>query len=734
MTDTAASGPPALSPSPTDSRATARHWPGVTSSAGARYLLLVAVLLLAGAFAGQIMHNQLLGTSWASAYLRCFDEAVRAVPGQGFPQDFARNTYVQQCTRPVQQRLALVSLSGSFVVLLLGVASLWVLPRRLMRRAGPLVTAPAEWQHRAALAASEMGVRRVPVVVWGSVWLQEAFTAGRPGRTRIVLPRGVRDLPPAQADAILRHELAHVAAGDVTLVWLTRGVWWALAPVLLVPAVTIAVRDRSQDHRGPLAVLGTSFWGEYGVRALLLLIVAALVSQHVLRSREHEADLRSLRGRTREPLESLLAGQPSPTLSWMDRARATHPTAARRVAALRQARLPLPVSLLDVTVTGLLSAMVMNAVADLAQTGFTGTSLTGGPARLLSALVTGSLLSVGWGIAVWRGTPADGSAGPFPRGALLALAASTAVGLVAQLQSTGVSAEGPSGRWPLIVTLPLAVAGAGALSSALARLWVRRGGAAPGSRWGWAGAVGVNLVLFTGALRIAQESAVFLHVTGWRKAVDALALSGMYSASADSTTLGLAGVALFALWLALRGDRTLPVPGAPASAGRYVVWTVAAAAGAAVAARWAYEPVVPQGGSMAATQFDCWAATCAGLATLAALLALKGASGLGDALYAAPLSATLAGAVMWARYLTSWHHPLQAAALYTTDPLSQLALLLLALALPAAFLPTPTRGPARRWVAGLTPVLAAVLAAASVLAVLHSGDRLLFVPPTGTAP
>ncbi|MEH0637839.1 M48 family metalloprotease [Streptomyces bottropensis] len=734
MTDTATSGPPPLSPTPAESLPTSRHWPGVTSSAGARYLLLVAVLLLAGAFAGQIMHNQILGTSWASTTLRCIDEAVRAVPGQGVSQEFARNTHVQDCTRPVQLRLALVSLSGSFAVLLLGVASLWVLPRRLMRQAGPLVKAPAEWQHRAALAASETGVRRVPVVVWGSVWLQEAFTAGRPGRTRIVLPRGVRDLPPAQADAILRHELAHVAAGDVTLVWLTRGVWWALAPVLLVPTVTIVVRDRYHEHRGAFTVLGTSFWGEYGVRALLLLTVAALISQHVLRSREHEADLRSLRGRSREPLESLLAGQPSPAMSWVDRARATHPTAARRLAALRQARLPLPVSLLDVTVTGLLSAMVMNATAELAQAGFTGTSLTGGPALLLSALVTGSLLSVGWGIAVWRGTPVGGGAGPVPRGALLALAGSMPVGLVAQLQSTGTSGAGPSGRWPLVVTLPLAVAGAGALSSALARLWVRRGGAAPGSRWGWAAAVGVNLVLFTGALRIAQESALFLGLSGWRKAVDALALSGMYSASADSTALGLAGVALFALWLALRGDRTLPPPGAGATTGRHVVWTVAAAAGAAVAARWAYEPVVPQGGSLSATQFDCWAATCAGLATLAALLALKGASGLGDALYAAPLSAAVAGAVMWARYLGSWHHPLQAAALYATNPFSQLALLLLALALPAAFLPTPTLGPGRGWVAGLTPVLAAVLAAAGVLAVLHSGDSLLFVPPTGTSP
>jgi hypothetical protein len=734
MTDTAASVPPAPSPSPADSPSTPRHWPGVTSPAGARYLLLVAVLLLAGAFAGQIMHNQLLGTSWASATLRCIDEAVRAVPGQGLGQDFARNTYVQDCTRPVQQRLALVSLSGSLAVLLLGMASLWVLPRRLMRRAGPLVKAPAEWQHRAALAASEMGIRRVPDGVWGSVWLEEAFTAGRPGRTRIVLPRGVRDLPPAQADAILRHELAHVAAGDVTLVWLTRGVWWALVPVLLVPAVTIAVRDRYQDNRGPFAVLGTSFWGEYGFRALLLLTVAALVSQHVLRSREHEADLRSLQGRTREPLESLLTGQPSPALSWRDRARATHPTAARRLAAVRQAHLPLPVSLLDVTVTGLLSAIVLNTVADLAQAGFTGTPLTGRPAQLLGALVTGSLLSVGWGIAVWRGTPADRGAGPFPRGALLALAASTPVGLVAQLQSTGLSGAGPSGRWPLIVTLPWAVAGAGALSSALARLWVRRGGAAPGSRWGWAAALGVNLVLFTGALRIAQETAVFLHVTGWRKAVDALALSGMYSASADSTAWGLAAVALFALWLALRADRALLLPGASATAGRYVVWTVAAAAGAAVAARWAYEPVLSQGDSMSATQFDCWAATCAGLATLAALLARKGASGLGHALYAAPLSAALAGAVMWARHLPSWDHPLQAAALYTTNPLSQLALLLLALALPAALLPTLTLGPGRRWVAVLSPVLAAVLAAAGVLAVLHSGDSLLFVPPTGTAP
>ncbi|MFC5031061.1 hypothetical protein ACFPJ8_20215 [Streptomyces fildesensis] len=737
-------GSGAGSPAPEGEAPTAplpEHMSGLFSPTRARYLLLVAVLLLAGAFAGQIMHNVLLGSSWGAAMSRCLGEA----PTAGTPAEFS--DYLQNCTGPAEQRRALVSLAGASVVMALGVACLWVLPLRLLRRAGPMSVASAQWQEHAASVAAEMRVKRVPEVMWGSAWLNQPFTAGRPGRIRIVLPLGVRALPPAQADAILRHEVAHVAAGDVTLVWLTRGVWWALPPVLLVPAAGIVLQVWLQTRRNPLVpTFSHGFLWEYALRAGLLLAVAALVSQLVLRSREHEADLRSVRGRPTAGLEALLAGQPPRTRTWLQRGLANHPATESRLAVLRRAHLPLRVSLLDAAVIGLLSAMAMDAVTNMAETGFTGTPLI--PyARLTGALVAGSLLAVGWGVAVWRGILADRAAAPLPRLALLVLGISMAAGLLVQLERTGTAARGSLFGWSLVGTVPLLTLGAGTLSVALARLWGWRRGGPHGSSWGWGAAVGANVALFVGALRIGQDGALFFAALGWSHVIDVIELSGLYSVSAASTALGLGGVALLALRSALRPDHAIGPPGLPGRIpalpgqmpglpGRipalpgqeqrinlYAVTLGGVAAAAAVATRWAVEPPLARHNAVYSTQFDWWTAVCAGLVCLVVLLTLHGAGGLGDALYAAPLATILAAGPLWARHATSWHHPWGAAEHYAIGPLAQLALFLLVLAVPAALLPTYRIRQRRATLLGA--LLTAALTTAAVLALLRSGTGLL---------
>jgi hypothetical protein len=718
----------------------ARPGPQGISPTRAQYLLLVVVLLLAGAFAGQIVHDAYLGTSWVHAMQRCWLERPQGPTGVNPTQFTQFADYWQRCTGPAQQRRAVVSLAGALAVAVLGVASLWVLPQRVLRRAGPVTRASHEWQQRTAAAAKDMGITRVPLVVWGSVWLRESFTTGRPGRATIVLPVGVRALPPEQADALVRHELAHVAVGDVRLVWLTRGVLWALPPVLLVPLAVVLTQTGWTAHENPLTVFGSTFWWEYAIRAALLTTVSVLIAQLILRSREYEADARSVHGRSAAAMETLLASQPAERLTWWQRARANHPAGSRRVASLRRGPLPLPIPLVGTAAVGLLSAMVLQAVTSLAESGFTGTPL-GGEDRLAAALMAGGLLSAGWGVATWRTVIAGEGSDPVPRTSLLVLGTSMGLGLLAQFERTGTAGSGTMFGWPMLVTVPVAAAGAGALSVALAGVWARRSRPYRSSRWDWATAFCVNAALFVGALRIAEDTALFLRITDWH---DAFILSGLYSSAAQTTAVALGALALSTLWVTLRGNHRHGPSNTRAEARatrRPRTWRGAAsaigdggpvgtmtmsfvAAAAAVAARWAVQPAAARGpASVHSIEFDWWSAAGAGCACVLALIALRGIRGLAEVVYAAPMATLLAAAAMWGRHVTEWNHPLETARHYATSPLAQVASLIVVLAVPAAFLPARRAPRLRRNLPAV--LLAAALSAGIVLAILHTGTRLL---------
>jgi hypothetical protein len=120
----------------------------------------------------------------------------------------------------------------------------------------------------------------------GAAAQRDGFSYGTPGRYRIALPRAVavRWRDASLFDPLVRHELAHVAHRDVALAWLARSVWYALAPLLAAPLLIIPVS-------GDRSLLPDYLW-----RAALLAVVVQLVSSALLRSREHDADLRAAWG------------------------------------------------------------------------------------------------------------------------------------------------------------------------------------------------------------------------------------------------------------------------------------------------------------------------------------------------------------------------------------------------------------------------------------------------------
>ncbi|MFD6182980.1 hypothetical protein [Streptomyces goshikiensis] len=143
--------------------------------------------MLAGTFAGQIVHNQFFGLAWLKKQQDCLSEAERRYPGDAL----AGQMWQARCALPATRRMTAVSLSGSAAVLLISTGGLWVLPRRALRRAGPLKPAPAGMQEWADKEVDDLSLRSRPRIVEAADGWEEPFTAGPPGAPVVVLPAGV---------------------------------------------------------------------------------------------------------------------------------------------------------------------------------------------------------------------------------------------------------------------------------------------------------------------------------------------------------------------------------------------------------------------------------------------------------------------------------------------------------------------------------------------------------------
>ena len=680
--------------------------PATAPSPGrARYVLLVVVLLLAGAFVGNLLHRQFLSASWHALEQSCVT-GMEQSPGSRSPaQVVAEVGQRLQCMAPAEHLRAMVALGGTVLLIVLGLVLMQLLPYRLFRRAEPVRPASVEWQRRAKEAVRSMGGRTTPVVMWGSFTLREPFTVRYLRRTRIVLPPGVVNLPEAQANAILRHETAHVVAGDVNLVWLTRGVWWALPPVLLLPVVTGAIEGVVSDSKTVSQMLGQPFWFEYVARAAVLLLLAALISFFVLRSREHEADLRSVHGMSAAPLQALLSRWPDQPMSRWRQLTSIHPSFIHRLTVLGSRDLITHARFIEGAAVGLLAAMTLQASGFVVIPGLTGTplaaySLLGGP------LLAGILLAIGWGTALWRAVlsarPANHPA--INRGALLGLPAGIALGLLIDLSRAGTTTSGPFGGWAMLVTAPLVVAGAGGLSVALASLWATRRTTAHTARWSWLLIAVVNAVLFTGALWISQVTAHLQTLSdSW---LYAYVIGGMSGGEGwlRSAAVALIGISALA-WAWSRRRLSLIAIGVLASA-------------VAMAGRWLLPSTVDPANPGQLAQLDWWAAVAAGTGCLLTVLAVRGAAGLGQALAVAPFATVLTAAVGLFRYTDPWG----VAEIYLTRPLPLLALTLLAVALPAALLHTRARPEPRL----LSPLLAVVFTAPVIMLIMLTIGALVW--------
>ncbi|MFD5411028.1 M48 family metalloprotease [Streptomyces nojiriensis] len=700
------------------------------SPTGCRYVLLVGVLLLAAAYAGQIVHNQLFGISWATRQQDCSTEAERRYPGDALAGGF----WQMRCAQPAAWRMTAVSLSGSAAVLLVSASGLWVLPRWALRRAGPLKPAPEGTQEWAEQAVDDLGLRTRPKIVEAADGWEEPFTAGPPGAPVVVLPAGVDSLAPEAVKAIIRHEFAHVAAGDLRLVWLARSTLVATVAVFTVPVLSFAVEMR-MEGLDVWDALVQPMWGGYTGHSLLLLAAVFAASQMVLRSREHEADILSVSGRSRAGLTAMLAGA--------DRTRrirgayqgwwsapdgprsvlANHPSPARRMEVLRPPHPHLRVTWPDAAVTGLLGALALAPVTRLAAMALPGTSLA--PyVTLAPALVVGVLMAAVWGTHVWQDAMRDPGTFPLSARSLAALGAGIELGMLGRFEDIASPLA-----WKAVAIVPVAVCVAAALSAALARASAsagRPGGHRAGSRSLFVVALAANAALFAGALRTAQELALYLsllpHVSwAW------LTLPGIHSPHSGSDAVVVGLLALLALgW----GLRSASAARAGTGSAAETAWRLAlpsavalAAVAGTLAARWVSRHDQAQAGFVSTLQYDRMAAAAAGMVCLLALCSVRGRAGLWPGLWAAPLTTVLTTGVLWTvrtQSLTSGQAISHVG--YFADPLAQLAVLGGLLVIPLALLPARDPAPAARF---LVPCLGAFGAALLTAALVRTDIIML---------
>ncbi|MCS7479388.1 M48 family metalloprotease [Umezawaea endophytica] len=616
--------------------------PRAVGSTRARYALLIGVPVMAAVYAGTQLYFQ-VDDGWFTAARACRSEVADA-------------QRLDLCMAPAERLRIGWSAGVGLVAVLVGAVLLRVLPARLHGRVGRVRRAGDHWQRAAADAVRSMGGRDVPLVEFASA-TREAFTVRVRGRTRVVLPNGVLALPAAEANALLRHECAHVVAGDVGRVWLTRGVWWATPVILVLPLVVdlalgLTARDPGADH-----YLWSAANRDYVIRSVLLMALVWFVSRDVLRSREHEADLLSTRqGGDRAALAALLGRGRDAAVSRVRGLTALHPTSARRLTALDEDGRGGHARGVEGLAFGALAGNVL-----LVGVYFVAPLFTAVPDPVLAvhladvavALVPGALLGYAWGTTVWQAAGV-GDDRPWRSRlvAALGLPLGALLGLALALTGGGVPWEGVSAAsWWLI--LPVALVGtAGLCAGASAAHGRHRGGPAPR----WTGPL--VAVLFIGAITPLQRYVALLGVAGWDVVLEYVLLVPSWVLLAGQFAVA-AGI-----WWWSGGVRL-----------RLLAVTAAAVALVAGPRLWLVGPATLDT-VVAQQRVDVLLATAAGLAVALLLVLVRGRVGLGLGIAASWVTTAAVAAVLPLRF----DHPGEVLYHYLVPSLSFLAVGLFVLA------------------------------------------------------
>lgn len=716
----------------------------VGSPTTTRYVALLAALLSAGLFAGSWVYNQTQGRDWIKVVVDCAGQALQSTLREKTPvppvqAEAAVATLQSTCRGAAERGRAVYALGGAGVAGAGGLIVVYLAPVlvRRRRRLRTLGTPLQPASDRFAALAAEAGLRRAPRVERGPARQRDAFSYGPPGRPRVVLPpaAAVRWRDPGLFDPLVLHELAHVRHGDVALAWLARSVGYALAPLLALPVVVALLS-------GDRSLLGDFLW-----RAALLALAAALISAALLRSREHDADLRAaqITGDASPVIALLRQVPPQARPARLQQLLARHPAPSQRILALQQPERVTGLTFLDCFITAFLAALLFPLAVNVLVVLFTGAGRTD-LGELAAALLAGPLLGGSVGLGLWRAALLSRTTGAAPR--VAPAAAGVAAGLVAgQLTSLGGTGSGGlhNAGW-LAVSAALGF-GATALCAAMGQLYadaiprLRRRAALT------AAAVVVNGLIFATALWIGTTLQFLLDNAGAAFGRQWLVTVLPSTSLVRVTVAALALSAAWALWprkAQLRAPAWLIEPGGPpiwpAGGLRARHWAAAALASGIAAegclAVFHFIAGPPVSLSVQAQRYYLylWVAAAAGAACTVVLCRLDRARGPGVACLAAPL-ATLTAATGFLAVNTALggHLTEQFVVNVTTAP-AALGLLFSLTAAPAGLIPPAHRPHGRRAHQLLTACLVPALSMIAITAVLITGRDTVAGPAATLTP
>ncbi|MFI7494517.1 M48 family metalloprotease [Kocuria sp. M4R2S49] len=523
-----------------------------------RYILFLVALVASGLFVGSWLFNEVNGDAWARIVAGCQETAASAGVGSSPEAVLARVEAAQRCAAPAERVRGVWHVGGAAAVAIGGLVVLRAMPSLVRRRRG-LVAPPPKYGlvvSRFEELAGTTGLRRMPQPVIGPQ-VPDAFSFGRPGEYTVALPRWVVVglQRPGPADGVVRHEFAHIRHRDVELAWLARSVWYVVGPLLLIPALWGALS-------GDLSLVGQYLW-----RTVLLAVAVELVAAALLRSREHDADLRA--GDTDVHLETLRealkhVGDSSET-GRLKQLRARHPGRDDRLRALESPELITRTGFVDAATAAFLGALVLPLVASATAPllALVGPTMPGEGA---GALLVGPLLGLTVGMGMWRARTmeeASRTAGfPAPpessRGMVaFGVATGLPLGALSSLGQAGTTVAGLTD--PLWLVVPVIIgAGTVALTDSLGRLWAPMVRLADRPWKVWLPAAGANIVLFTASTWAWSSLQAGFELVGW-PGVRLWLVEGYSGPALVLTSLALSSMAVLAALFRKRAI-TRPVP------------------------------------------------------------------------------------------------------------------------------------------------------------------------------
>ncbi|MEV0900481.1 M56 family metallopeptidase [Actinoplanes sp. NPDC049802] len=659
----------------------------------------MTVLVVTGTFVGTLMFVHVFGAAWLAGIHECHAALDPSPPTEAAA--FAQQQRFLACSAPLEHRRAAAAIGGGATVLALAVGLTLVLPRVFLWRLGKLRPAPSRWPAAMDRIAPAFFLTTTPRVWLGPSELLEPFTVQRGRVPEVIVPAGARRATDDELAAILGHEAAHVAAGDVRLVWLTRGLRWALPIVAVLPLGPVAVWLVTLPDLTSLPWPALWTWLEYVLRTVVLLVAAGVLAARISRAREHEADAATAAAGGRAGLAALLGSRPADVrLPFRQRITAAHPSyALRRRFIDRPDRLP-PYGWPDEMVAGLLATTVLATSYQVTNPGLVGTPV-GGWVNMIDSLLAGALIATTCGLSWWHRAHQDPGKGRQGRRPVLAMLAGVPIGMLTAVGQT--RGDGPSGwyiNWWTLVTVPLAVAAATAVSVCLAHSWAPRR-----RRPGRFVPVVVNTVLFGLAFWIGSVGAI----TFTRNEPAEYLLIATVSPWSPFLAVAFGVAAVFAWRLSSRRWLLLA--------------TAAGAIGAATVARLlAPRPLIADA-PHADGWIDLWSAAAAGLAVVLAVMLLTGAESFTGALYASLVATVGASAAFYLHGFGDWAFPMARAWYVLIYPPAVLGTGVLAVALLLPLLSARHRPAVPPW---LLPPAAALLSGAMTTALTHVSSHLRY--------